>query len=181
MREEQLRGAIKKIRAVIRYHRDQKGDDRCWLDDFLVWELLIDNPNQLKFSFDEGMKRCTQFYELRRCDKLELPAQAMHPSQWDEDVVKMDLKQLDLGLRKLQKAIEQHRSLTKRTFRDDQELYEVLPEKLPGDFRLPPRDEFLGTVKPNAGCPNFWKSHTKCSGKHNLHQWGPFVGNLFFL
>ena len=60
--------------------------------------------------------------------------------------------------------------------REDISLYKLLPEhgKVPVDFTLPPREEFLGTVKDCAGCPNFWKSHANCqTQKHNPHAWGP--------
>jgi hypothetical protein len=40
MDEEQLRAEVKKLRGVIRYHRDQKGDDRCWVDDLRLYEIL---------------------------------------------------------------------------------------------------------------------------------------------
>jgi hypothetical protein len=34
------RTEIKKLQDGIRYHRDQKGDDRCWVDDLRLYELL---------------------------------------------------------------------------------------------------------------------------------------------
>ena len=33
---------IRKCRGVIRFHRDQVGDDRCFLDDFIVWAAAGD-------------------------------------------------------------------------------------------------------------------------------------------
>ena len=40
MSPEDLIAEIKKLRAVIRYHKDQKGDDRCWVDDIRLYETL---------------------------------------------------------------------------------------------------------------------------------------------
>jgi hypothetical protein len=37
---EELKTEAKKLRASIRYHRDQKGDDRCWVDDLRLYETL---------------------------------------------------------------------------------------------------------------------------------------------
>jgi hypothetical protein len=84
---------------------------------------------------------------------------------------------------KLQDAILAHREVGNkpRTVEDDRQLYRVLPEKLPADFRLPPKEDFLGEAKaPTAGCPSFWRSHFGCSGcgecaqkASDLHKWGP--------
>lgn len=35
---------VKKLQDGIRYHRDQKGDDRCWVDDVRLYELLPEGP-----------------------------------------------------------------------------------------------------------------------------------------
>lgn len=40
MSTDLLREEVKKLRDVIRYHRDQKGDDRCWVDDLRLYETL---------------------------------------------------------------------------------------------------------------------------------------------
>jgi hypothetical protein len=40
MDEASLRAEAKKLRAAIRYHKDQKGDDRCWVDDLRLYEAL---------------------------------------------------------------------------------------------------------------------------------------------
>lgn len=37
---EELKLEAKKLRDSIRYHRDQKGDDRCWVDDLRLYEAL---------------------------------------------------------------------------------------------------------------------------------------------
>ncbi len=78
---------------------------------------------------------------------------------------------------RLEDGLRIHRDISgrPRTIEDDRVLYSVLPEKIPADFRLPPRSEFLGEVRsPHAGCPAFWRSHNGCSAtRHDLHQWGP--------
>ena len=35
---------VERLRDAIRYHRDQKGDDRCWVDDLRLYETLPEGP-----------------------------------------------------------------------------------------------------------------------------------------
>lgn len=167
-------------RQAIRYHRDQKSDDRCWLDDYLVWKFLPDSapePTHLP-PFEEAMGCCRSFYNNRRSDQSDADSAAIKkdPSAWDDDLVGMTEVELKAEWEKLQNALRTHRDIIgrERTLDDDRALYLVLPEKIPADFRLPSKPEFLDGVKPGCGCPNFWKSHENCStDKHNLHKWGP--------
>ena len=169
---------IKELRKVIRYHRDQIGDDRCWVDDYKVWNTLPDTKQVLRLpTYDEGMRQCRTFFNYRNSAvKEEASADAvLDPARWDDDLSKMNAEGLRSELGKLESAIRKHSYIVyrERTLEDDKELYSVLPEKIPADFRLPREEEFLGTVRTDAGCPQFWKSHQQCQGEHNLHQWGP--------
>lgn len=176
-----LREAIIQRRSVIRHHRDQRLDDRCWLDDYLVWAMRADSPADLSSPprFEEAMRRCRQFYFCRRATtKDSAPVDAIFDkSQWDADLVSMTKEQLANELMHIQEAIRRHRDIDNRprSANDDRLLYSILPEKIPADLRLPPEGEFLGEAKaPHAGCPAFWKSHANCpAAAHNLHQWGP--------
>lgn len=178
--EAALEKAIHERRRVIRYHRDQLGDDRCWLDDYLVWVMLEDTPSEPKTLplYDEMMRRCGDFFTYRQVktpDALSNEAIFDH-GHWDDDLAKMHSDALLDELMKIQQAIRRHGDITDRprTVDDDRRLYSVLPEKLPADFRLPPREEFLEGVKAGAGCPNFWRSHQGCSAEHyDNHCWGP--------
>lgn len=180
LNEHSLRALIKLIRATIRWHRDQKGDDRCWLDDFKVWQMAFDRITVLYFlNFDTGMAICRIYYAFRRSDKADpIPEDAIVDKRlWNADLDKMNAGELRLELEKLQTAIINHRDIEDRprTFKDDRALYSVLPEKIPADFRLPAVEDFLGERKaPNAGCPSFWRSHGECLARcHKFHQWGP--------
>ena len=173
-----MRSQIIEFRQVIRYHRDQKGDDRCWVDDYKVWNLLAETRQVLRLPmYDEGMRKCRLFFKYRNSDSADtLPADAvLDPEKWDDDLAAMDDQGLHSELNKLEKAIYKHSNIVyrERTLEDDKELYNVLPEKIPADFRLPCEEDFLGTTRTDAGCPQFWKSHANCQGEHNLHQWGP--------
>ncbi len=169
---------IKELRNAIRYHRDQVGDDRCWIDDYKVWNALPEIKQRLHLpTYDEGMRRCRNFFKHRNADSADkVPADAiLDPTKWDEDLAGMSTQNLSDELNKLENAIKEHAYIAyrERTFEDDQILYSVLPEKIPADFRLPSEEDFLGVREANAGCPQFWNSHKDCPGEHNIHQWGP--------
>ena len=171
--------AIIERRSAIRAHRDAQGDDRCWVDDYTVWKLLDDSPEDLTTapSFEDGMKCCRDFFNFRQEDHQDSIEPVTDTAHWDDDLIAMTNDQLLDGLLQLQIAIRSHRDTTNqpRTMEDDKALYSVLPEKVATDFSLPPEVDFLGEAKaPHAGCPSFWRSHQNCSTtKHNLHRWGP--------
>ncbi len=179
----ELQVAILERRSAIRWHRGQILDDRCFYDDYALWHLLKDSPPRPGLiSVEWGMGQCTLFYEYRRSDTLDpVPEGAiLDPKRWDDDLLGLTEEGLLAKLVQLQKALGAHRDIRDRprTIEDDRVLYQILPENLPADFRLPPREEFLGyACAPRAGCPSFWKSHGTCQGPHNLHQWGPCSGS----
>ena len=169
---------IAEMRKAIRSHRDQRGDDRCWLDDQVVWNTVSSIEQKVHLpAYGEGMRKCRLFYKNRNAASTDpIPADAMlDPAKWDDDLVEMSSERLWNEYITLEKAILKHRNIPEytRTVDDDRELYSVLPEKIPADFRLPREEEFLGTVRTDAGCPQFWNSHQNCPGEHDLHQWGP--------
>jgi hypothetical protein len=172
---------LKELRQAIRSHRDQKGDDRCWLDDPGLWALVDGSISEPKAPppFEEMMAACRAFYVHRRSDAPDAaPADAVtDPTKWDDDLVSMADDAVRTELTRTEDAIRAHRDVSgrPRTLDDDRRLYAILPERLPADFRLPPEDEFLGEAKkPTAGCPSFWRSHQSCPcAEHDPHRWGP--------
>lgn len=179
--EEDLKKAIIVRREAIRLHRDQKGDDRCWLDDYLVWKLLDDTRAMPQFSMEEGMEKCKEFFAHRNSDFTDSrhPEAVVDRNLWDADLASCNEFKLFIELLMVQNAILEHREVhgRPRTIADDRMLYSLLPEKKPADFRLPSRDKFLGEAKaPHAGCPSFWRSHANCPKERcDLHNWGPCV------
>ena len=173
--------SIRERRNYLRWHRDQKLDDRCWIDDLGLWDFLLDTPpHEGKIpSFEEGMRACREFYAHRRAEAPDpIPKNALvEKEKWDADLRAMQHAELVETLTALQQSIRAHRDISsrKRTLQDDRALYALLPEKLPADFRLPPEPDFLGEAKaPKAGCPSFWRSHSNCKTEmHDLHRWGP--------
>lgn len=59
---------IMRLRSAIRYHRDQKGDDRCWLDDIKLYELLPEtSSHELTLPpQEEFLSSCKRFWECRQ-------------------------------------------------------------------------------------------------------------------
>lgn len=70
---EVLRQEIVKLRNGIRKHRDQKGHDRCWLDDIELYKLLPDNVPAITTlpPKDEFLRGCENFWETRQCQKIQ--------------------------------------------------------------------------------------------------------------
>jgi len=174
MNKSEVLSRVVLLRSVIRKHRDQIGDDRCWIDDYWLWELLSDTKDFCeKPNFEDGMKACRKFYEFRRKEDF-IPRKDTVFDDRDLNVMSDDDLFSELTL--LESAIRKHRDILNRprTWKDDEELYMVLPDGISADFRLPPKEEFLDGVKEGCGCPNFWKSHENCEEKTcDLHNWGP--------
>lgn len=63
-----LEQEVMKLRSAIRYHRDQKGDDRCWLDDIKLYEALPETGNaELTLPpKEEFLGSCKKFWECRQ-------------------------------------------------------------------------------------------------------------------
>ena len=65
-----LRSEVLKLRNAIREHRDQKGDDRCWMDDVELYKVLPEGVANVDLSLlsDEQFKRnCDLFIKNRKC------------------------------------------------------------------------------------------------------------------
>lgn len=64
----ELQIQLLKLRNAIRQHRDEKGHDRCWMDDQRLYEVLpdkIDIDTTLP-SRECFLKNCEKFYENRQ-------------------------------------------------------------------------------------------------------------------
>ena len=177
MKEGSMYIAILQRRGISRWHRDQKGDDRYWFDDYKINAMLIGAPSvPIKIPAEIGMVLCRLYYQSSRLDyKLPNPPGAiLDPKRWNDDIGCMDFEKLLSELEKIQLAAHELIEIPwPRTASDYQRFYDqVLPEKILADFRLPPEPEFLGNIKKNASCPNFWCSHAQDKTCH-YDQWGP--------
>lgn len=182
---EELFFAVRHRRTLVRWHREQRGDDRCWLDDWVVHLVLADTPSEPAKLPEETLRLCTEFFEHRQApdDPEELPEFGVtqrllvdFPLQLallgpggDRDFLIQQLSMLQYG-------ILGHRMADPRTWMDDRQLYAWLPENRPAITRLPAREKFLA-VQPGErhGCPQFIASHATCLAAVacDLHKWGP--------
>ncbi len=95
---EDCRITILERRRSIRSHRDQRGDNRCFLDDYLLWKWLRDSPPEPRAEtlIGRGMEQCTLFYEHRRAEVADvIPIDAILDSiHWDDDLRAMTSEEL---------------------------------------------------------------------------------------
>lgn len=177
----QLTKAILERRKVVRTFRDQRGDDRCFLDYYSIWEFLVSSPSMPKFSAEEGMRHCTLFYENCRAITPDIIPFGANSDlrRSDANLPRMSHGELVGELMMVQITIMRHRDIEiitgrKRDVSDDRRLCDtILPERDLGDYTLPERGRFLVSIDGKSGCPAFWLSHASCGSNCNLHGWGP--------
>jgi hypothetical protein len=56
---------IDQLEAAIRKHRDQRGDDRCWLDDEELYKTLPEGYTPPKRDSSVELKMCEKFIHCR--------------------------------------------------------------------------------------------------------------------
>lgn len=156
---------IAEARKLIREHRDQIGDYRCWVDDDLLHHAILPELSNQRPNVpgsDEFMRRCEAYHALRQ-NPNELPVaipldssvgqlQLRYDTKLDDDLRLMDEVAKKMELDKIIAAVRHHRArgYQGRTFEDDASLYMLLPEKQPAITQLPPREKFIGK-----GCPAY--------------------------
>ena len=66
---------IIELESAVRKHRDQRGDDRCWLDDQELYKVLGDNDlgNNSLPPKDKFLKNCENYYN-KRCKNADWPS-----------------------------------------------------------------------------------------------------------
>lgn len=84
-----LLAEVARLRAAIRNHRDQRGDDRCWLDDQTLYEALgepiPENAQALPPKAD-FLTSCERYYEQRRCPAHVYPPGKMRIAELEAEV-----------------------------------------------------------------------------------------------
>lgn len=66
--ESNLKSLLIKTRTAIRKHRDQRGDDRCWLDDEELYNILPEGKNDADTRLNEPevmLEHCKKYIECR--------------------------------------------------------------------------------------------------------------------
>ncbi|MDO8599423.1 MAG: hypothetical protein Q7S02_04905 [bacterium] len=163
----QLQDRIRVVRSAIRHHRDQRGDDRCWVDDDLLSHVVLGKPDLTELpSKSTFMGRCRVFHERRRASAPAVPRPIVHEDP-DGDLVTMSVDELQRVRDALIDGVRTHNEKGEaKTWKDDVALYMMLPEKDLGDLAHP--DELL------ANCERFYE--VKCAEVESgcplrPHQW----------
>jgi hypothetical protein len=161
-----LKQEILDFRKDLRYHRDQLGDDRCWVDDSLLYEHLPEKKGIITRlpKWDKMAVECSRFQRMRGSGKhTGIGFKEVNYNLFDSDLDKMDSTAMIRELMVLRVAVRKHRDLgPKKTLEDDAELYALLPEKIPADFWLPP--ELL------INCHRFWDIK-QTHNPEKIHEW----------
>jgi hypothetical protein len=154
------------VRNLIREHRDQIGDFRCWVDDEAMYHKVLpelSDAHPILPGPSQFHQLCEAYFNKRQ-DPKDLEVDPLLDSRntklslhYDPEILDSDLKQmspsvLSQELAKLLGAIRLHRSIPalERTYISDRELYMALPEKKEAATKLPSRERFLGK-----GCPAY--------------------------
>ena len=66
-----LQQLVDKYEAAIRSHRDQKGDDRCWLDDSVLYAVLPEGYICPVRDSAVELTLCQKFIECRHNPNIE--------------------------------------------------------------------------------------------------------------
>ena len=66
---EQLRAEVLALRNAVRLHRDEKGNDRCWVDDARLYGSLPERKGAVSQlpPWSEFKTNCRRFWESRQC------------------------------------------------------------------------------------------------------------------
>ncbi len=77
---EELKAEVLKLRSSIRYHKDQKGDDRCWVDDLRLYEALpegAEGHNSTLPPEEVFLENCKRF-----CRSRQVPVGQLFKKDW---------------------------------------------------------------------------------------------------
>ncbi len=65
----ELLNRIKELETAIRLHRDERGHDRCWLDDSRLYDILADTPSIACITLpprDQFLANCSRYWKCRQ-------------------------------------------------------------------------------------------------------------------
>ncbi len=67
----ELVSEVLRLRQAIRNHRDQKGDDRCWMDDEELYKVLPEGYVPPERDTTVELKLCEKYIQCRRNPKTK--------------------------------------------------------------------------------------------------------------
>ncbi len=82
-----LEDEIERLKTAIRKHRDQKDDDRCWLDDQELYEALGEPVPPLILPAKECfLESCERYWKQRQSPHAKLDPEDMTIAQLTERI-----------------------------------------------------------------------------------------------
>ena len=140
--DELKRKIIAACEAIV-WHASQVGHDRCWLDDYHVYEVVLGIPLPLSLPKRETcLILCKQYYDARFD-----PRQTSPPALFVLDNAYLDLMSevdLEIEWQKIVAVTLVHYKVGDglRSRDDDLRLYKVVSFDLAPNLIAPPKDEF---------------------------------------
>lgn len=64
---EDIAGEVIRLRNAIRRHRDQFGDDACWMDNHELYRHLPEGYTPPELDTEVELENCRKYIESRRC------------------------------------------------------------------------------------------------------------------
>ncbi|HEY9678749.1 MAG TPA: hypothetical protein V6C76_12120 [Drouetiella sp.] len=62
-----LQARVKELEDAIRYHAEQRGDDRCFLDDLALYKLIgIEEHPGLNLPVDQFLSNCRRYWTCQQ-------------------------------------------------------------------------------------------------------------------
>lgn len=96
------------LRDAIRKHRDQKGDDRCWMDDELLYQTLPEGYMPPKRDSSVELKLCEQYIKCRHHPGTEYVSPQRRIEELEEEVEKLRNFEPTQAIGQTQKVAEKH-------------------------------------------------------------------------
>lgn len=133
---------------------------------FVVFDSYFDNLHyraSSRFGYSIAEMYVGRFHQIGLEEWLKLK-KVKRPERYrdkDGDIQTLDLAGSNMEIRKLRKAIRTHRDERghERCWQSDNDLYMVLPEKLPHLDKLPPYMEWMNECEKH--CQKYWTERQK--------------------
>ncbi len=94
------RKEVERLQTAIRNHRDQKGDDRCWLDDAELYKVLPEGPQPLNQVPPEAefLANCARYHKSRTVPEEYKPVTALAEELAEESALRDGMRELLTGV-----------------------------------------------------------------------------------
>jgi len=99
---------IERLKNAIRRHRDERGDDRCYLDDARLYEVLGEGqPDTTLPPRDVFLSNCARFWECRQANPDPVEAERAYRKGGEFEQLKARVTELENQKCRLQATVDQ--------------------------------------------------------------------------